>query len=364
MSMAMNPLAKFAVPGFLLFFAGLCFPQSDVKIKLVPPNASSAQPQLKSAKDETIPPADPNAIFPAVVARVNGEAIFGRDLDALVLRELRSNGTPEWRNLGEEYWGELTLKKITLLIKSKLVCQKVAASGIKVTDAEVRAELQKIAKTFKSNAEMDAALASQKIDRAFLEKSVRENLTMSKYVKDTINKKIVVTPEELATYYLNNRKEFYHPDIVRTSHILIQVAGDTPEQDAMAKQRAEALLVRIKKGEDFAKLAKENSMDLSASQGGDIGFTSKEGLAPEYSKAAFSLPIGGIQLVKTRQGYYIIKVMDKKNEGLFTLKEVKPQLNKKLKDQRCQKELNKLINQLWENANIEILISIREPLNP
>jgi foldase protein PrsA len=370
MSMIAKSLAKFAAPGFLLVFAGLCFPQLEAKIKAAPPNACSAQPQTsakpqpKSIKDKEIPPPVPNAIFPAVVARVNGEAILGRDLEALVRRELNSIGNPEWKNLRGEYRGELTLKKITLLINSKLLCQKVAVSGIKVTDAEVRSELQQFAKTFKSEAEMDEALARENIDRPSFEKILHQNLMMSKYVEEKVNKKVVVTPEEVAKYYSRHPEERIHPDVVRTSQILIQATGNNPDQDSKAKKRAEAFLVRIQKGEDFFKLARENSMDPSASNGGDIGFASKEDLAREYLDAAFSLPLGGIGLIKTQYGYHIIKVTDKKSEGLFTFEEIKPQLHERLKNQKHREELNKLSNQLREKAKIEILISAKDLLIP
>ena len=337
----MRHLTRLVIPGFLLF-ASLCFPQSEPKI----------------------PPPAPDAIFPAIVARVNGVAIQGRDLEDLVRRELSTIGNPVWKNLRGEYRGELVLTNLTALINSKLIFQKAAAAGIKAANTEVQAEMQKIEKTFKSDAEMNKALANQNMDRTALEKNIFEKLTASKYLDATLKNKIVVTPEELAKYYSSNQEEYQHPDVVRTSHILIEAAGDTQEQDAMAKKRAEALLARIQKGEDFAKLARENSMDSSAPQGGDIGYASKEGLAPKYADAAFSLPVGTVALVKTQAGYHIIKVEDRKKEGLFTLEEIKPQLIERLKNKKYQEELDKLVNQLRENANIEILISAGELLKP
>lgn len=343
-----------AFPGLLLFPV-LCFPQAG------PAGEESRQ---KPVEDAGNPPATPDAIFPAIVAKVNGEAISGRDLEELVRLELSAIGNPEWKNLRGDYRGELTLSKITALINSKLLFQQAKASGIKVPDAEVQAEMQKIAKTFSSEAEMNAALASQNKSRESLQKSIFESLTVSRYVEATIKKGLAVTSEELAKYYASNAEEFRHPDIVKTSHILIKAAGNTAEQDDIARKRAEALLARIKKGEDFARLAKENSVDSSASKGGDIGFASREGLAPEYAEAAFSLPTGGVTLVKTQNGYHIIKVTDKKKEGLFTLEEIRPQLLAHLTDRKYQEELNKLVNQLREKGDVEILISVKELLNP
>jgi parvulin-like peptidyl-prolyl isomerase len=201
------------------------------------------------------------------------------------------------------------------------------------------------------------------MDRAALQKQIAQSVAISKFIEENVTKKITVTPEEAAKYYREHPSEFQHPEIVRSSHILIRPAGDTPEQDNLAKQRAEAILARVNKGEDFAKLAKENSVDSSASQGGDIGFSSKESLTPEYANAIFSMPVGSVKLVKSGFGYHILKVTDKKKEGLSTLEEVKDQLNAFLRNQKGQEELTKLVNQLRDQAKIEILIPAGQPLN-
>ncbi len=295
---------------------------------------------------------------------LNGVEIQGRELEELVRRELSAIGNPEWKNLRGEYRGELVLTNLTALINTKLIFQKATSAGMKATSAEIQAELQRIEKSFRNDAEMNKALADQNMDRTALEKNVSENLTASKYVDATLKSKVAVTPEELEKYYSANKEEFRHPDVVQTSHILIKAAADTQEQDAIAKKRAEALLARVQKGEDFAKLARENSVDPSASQGGDIGYTSREGLAPEYADAAFSLPVGTAAIVKTQAGYHVLKVVDRKKEGLFALEEIKPQLAERLKNEKYRQELDKLVNQLREKANIEILISAGELLKP
>jgi parvulin-like peptidyl-prolyl isomerase len=201
------------------------------------------------------------------------------------------------------------------------------------------------------------------LDRETLEQDLYKRLATNKYIEEKIVKNIVVTPEEVTKYYTEHPEEFHHPDMVRTSHILI-LSGETPAQKTLAKQRAESLLERVNKGEDFAKLAKEYSMDQSASRGGDIGFNAKDQLTPEFADAAFSLPVGGAKLITSQYGYHIIKVTDKKKEGLSTLEEVREQLRSFLINQQSQAEQTKLINQLREKANIEILIPAGQPLNP
>ncbi len=364
----MKIITSFTASVFLLLFAGWCFAQGDAEGQQIGTKKSAASaeaslgPQPEQKRSERALPSDADAIFPAVVAKVNGEEVLGRELEALVRDELSAIGSPKWKDLRGEYRGELTLNKITSLINSKLIYQKATASSVAATDGEVEAELQKFAETFKSDAEMNTALATQNMDRPSLKRKLREALTVSKYLEEAVTKKISISAKEMEEYYSSHPEEFHHPDMVKTSHILIPVSEDTP--DSKAKELAEALLARANKGEDFAKLAEENSADASASRGGDIGFISRDMLVPEYSEAAFSLPVGGARVVRTQFGYHVIKVTDKKQEGIWTLEDIKPQLTEFLRRQKYQQGLNELIDQLREKANIEILISAKELLNP
>jgi parvulin-like peptidyl-prolyl isomerase len=363
---------KIALPVFLFIFANFCFSQSPGNTQpasksVSPAAASSAQPQAKKEKakseEDVVPPVGPNAIFPEIVAKIDGKPIFGRDLESIVRRELAAIGNPEWKNLREDYRGNLTYQAISLLINSKLIYQKALSAGIKATDEEVKEELQRVARTYGSDAEMNAVLATQLMDRAALQESLHESLTVEKYLNETIEKKIVITPEELGKYYAANPEKFNHPDIVRINLIAI-LAGETDAQGALAKQKAESILARVKKGEDFAKLAKENSIDPSASKGGDMGYISKDQIVePEFANAAFSLAVGDAKLIKSQSRYIIFKVIDSKKAGMSKLDEITPQLTNFLKDEKKPAETTKLINQLRDQVKIEYLIPYKA-LNP
>ncbi len=324
------------------------------------PAKTSTKPAAELSDEEQIPPQSPDALFPAVVARVNGKAVLGRDLEQRIRTELATIGNPKWTSLREEYRQELVNDAMGALVGAELIYQKAAASGFKATEAEVQAEFTRFAKGFAGDAEMNLALADRGMDRAALMRELAKTVTVARYIADTIGKKITVTPADVSQYYQQHTEEFRHPDLVRSSHILLRVQdGATGEQDRLARQRAESILARVKKGEDFAKLAKEYSTDNSASQGGDLGFTPKGQLVPEYEDVAFSLPVGGISdLVRTQFGYHIIKVTEKKKEGMATLAEVQQELSDFLKNQKTQAELEKLVNQLRAQAKIEAFIPL------
>jgi parvulin-like peptidyl-prolyl isomerase len=323
------------------------------------PKPAAAAPAAVASKDDAVPAQLPDAIFPAAVARVNGKAILGRDLDRLVKTELGSIGSPTWASLRPEYRQELVSKYLGTLVATELMYQKATTDGTKATDTEIQAEFGRIAKTYPNDTEMNTALAKQGLDRAAVLKALEKELTVNKFVTENIAKKITITSDELSKYYAGHQEEFRHPDMVRTSHILIAVPESAKEeQDAAAKKKADDILARAKKGEDFAKLAKEFSADSSKDQGGDIGFVTEGDTAPEYEFVAFKLAVGAIsdETVRTQFGYHIIKVTEKRKAGISTLEEAKSELTDFLKNQKVQEETGKIVEGLRKDAKIEVLL--------
>ncbi len=329
------------------------------------PKPDDATPAARPAdtqagQTDEIPPARPDAIFPAVVARVNGAPIPGRDLEQRVQAQLAPIGNPPWKNLREDYRMELTNNALGSAVAEELVYQKAVAAGVKIAPADVQSEFAKVAKSFGDEKAMNAALAERGMDGTSVMKGLERNLVVGKYINDNITSKITVAPEEVAEYYKAHTEQFRHPDMVRTSHILILIPeSSSPEQEKLARQRIEAILARARKGEDFAKLAQETSMDSSASEGGDLGYMSQGQLDPAYDAVAFTLEIGALSdPVRSRVGYHIIKVTDKKKEGLATLDESRVQLTEFLKSEKSNIQLQQAVDQLRKDAKIEILIPV------
>lgn len=146
---------------------------------------------------------------------------------------------------------------------------------------------------------------------------------------------IQVTDSEIATYYDDQKSRFRGDEQRRASHILIEFGSD----EAMAKQTAQGLYDRLKKGESFEALAKEFSKDPgSAAQGGDLGFFARGIMDKPFEDAAFALAKGELsQPVKSKFGYHIIRVDDSKSGKEKPLDEVKSSLVPELKRQKAEK---------------------------
>ncbi len=102
---------------------------------------------------------------------------------------------------------------------------------------------------------------------------------------------------------------------VNASHLLVAVSEDAAPADTLAAyQRVQALRQRAVAGEDFAKLARENSTDRSTAQmGGNLGYFTAFSVVYPLETAAYKTPVGGIsQPVRTRYGYDLLKINDRR----------------------------------------------------
>ncbi len=112
---------------------------------------------------------------------------------------------------------------------------------------------------------------------------------------------------------------------------------------------AQAVLKRLKAGEDFAKVAKEVSKD-PGSEGGDLGWFTKERMVPEFADAAFKLDPGQVSdPVKSQFGWHIIKLEEKRQKSFPPFDEVKEQIVRYV----VQKAQSDMIVKLRETAKIE-----------
>jgi peptidyl-prolyl cis-trans isomerase C len=150
---------------------------------------------------------------------------------------------------------------------------------------------------------------------------------------------------------------------VRASHILLKLDQNAAaDEKAKTLAKARELSAKARAGADFAALAKANSADGSAAMGGDLGFFPRGRMVPEFEAAAFSLKVGQVsQPVLSQFGYHVIKVTERKPEGVPTLEELTPKIVEYLKGQKTQKILEEKVAALKTKADIKVLIDFSAP---
>jgi peptidyl-prolyl cis-trans isomerase C len=225
-----------------------------------------------------------------VVARVNGAEIRQSDVDA-VEEELGSNlpaASPEARR---DY-------VVGLIADTLLVAQAAEKRGTG-----------------------DTAAFKRRIAFA-------RNRLLSEILLDE-EAKAATTDEALRKVYAEASKQMAEEMEVRARHILFRVEDDKDEKaSAEAETKVKAVIARLKKGEDFAKLATELTEDPSGKEnGGDLGYFTREQMVPEFSTAAFALEPGQISdPVKSAFGWHVLKVEDKRSRAAPEFDKVKDQI--------------------------------------
>jgi peptidyl-prolyl cis-trans isomerase C len=144
---------------------------------------------------------------------------------------------------------------------------------------------------------------------------------------------------------------------VRARHILVRVAPNASQQDKdAALKKIQDVQARLKKGEDFADLAKKYSDDPgSKDHGGDFGYFSRGDMVPAFEKVAFGLDVGQTSdIVTTDFGYHIIQVQEKKAATSMSLDEIKDDLREYLFQQRGAKRFESYVKDLRSKADIKV----------
>lgn len=310
----------------------------------------------KPAGQTTPPPPAPAAKsieIPATVAVVNGAKISKSELQAAFDNAVKMSGM-DASKLSDDQKLAGYHKLLDDLITEKLL--KAKAAAIKVTDSDVDAEIAKVKKNFPTEDAFKEQLKQANLDEAKLREQMKAGLAQTKWIKSQIEDKVKVTDADAEAFYKQNMKEFEQPDQVKASHILITVPKDASPEDIKKKEAAaQAAYDRVKKGEDFAKVANELTEDPSGKgKGGDLGLFQKGAMVPEFDAKVFSMKVGDIsEPVKTQFGYHVIKLTDKKPARTMPFTEVKEQLTGYLKNQKQQVAVQEVISGLRKDAKIK-----------
>ncbi len=267
----------------------------------------------------------------AVVAKVGKRAIMRKDYE----RALYEAGIEEMPLAQRRF---IKMQILEQMIDDLLQMEAARREGVRVSSAEIRQRRQEMVDTeirrrFPSKKDLVRYLRrhrmtydelKRKIEKVFADPDpIRRQLTKEK-LRQLVEGRVALSDEEL-------KKSF---EEVHARHILVVPQAELararekwrkqhggkeegmPEFDAdeLARKRAEELAAKLKKGADFAELAKNSSDDpMTASKGGDLGWIRRGNMPREFDEVAFSLKPGQVSgVVKSPWGYHIIKVEGKR----------------------------------------------------
>jgi peptidyl-prolyl cis-trans isomerase C len=188
----------------------------------------------------------------------------------------------------------------------------------------------------------------------------RNKLLMEQLLASTA--KAALTDKAMHEVYDEAIKQLGQEQEVHARHILIRAAAGDEKASKEAEDKIKGVIARLKKGEDFTKVAAEVTEDPSGkANGGDLGYFGKEQMVPEFSEVAFKLDKGQIsEPVKTQFGWHVLKVEDKRTKVPPKFDEVKPQIENYV----TRKAQADLVTSLRANAKLEKMYKDEPPAAP
>lgn len=215
-------------------------------------------------------------------------------------------------------------------VEERILLQAAKNRNVSLSWEEKKEYLAKLSSEFRTSG---AKLSTEELDTNIL----FERLLIQKYNFELV-KDIEVRDEEIKQYYEINKKEFMRPERVKVSQILLDTENKAIEVYERVKDASE---------EYFRTVAKEESVSLEASKGGEMGVFEMGQLPFEMETVIFSLKEGEISpVVESSYGYHIFRLDKREVPELISEKDAGPSINLKLLELKVKNRISDHLEEL------------------
>ncbi len=300
--------------------------------------AAFAAPQLRAAH-----------VVERIIARVNNEIITQRQFERekAKLREqlTQDSSGPELDAKFKEESKDL----LRDLIDQALMVQKAKDRDINV-ETDLIKRLDEIRKQSNLATLEDLQKEAEKQGMIWedFKEQIRRQILMREVIGREVGSRIMIARDEVLQYYNAHKSEFQSPGMIHLAEILISTEKYKPEE---AEKRAKAALAEVKAGQRFAAVVKKYSDGPNTDQGGDIGYLKAGTVAPAIVEAVSKLEVNdNTDLIQTKNGYLILKLLERFSPGIPKFEEVEQRVNEALYNERMQPKLREFLAQLRKDS--------------
>ena len=307
-----------------------------------------------------------DTVIEEIVARVNDSIITRSDL-AKSKNELQQELTQQ--NVAENDPRAQEKEKDLLrdLIDQQLLLERGKDLGI-TGDTDLVKKLDELRKRLNLETMEDLEKEAQKQGVSFedYKQQIRNQIVTEQVISHEVAPRIQITEKEIQDYYDKHKSELEQPESVDLSEILISTGPATvnvdpnappedPAKVAAAEDKAKQLLASIKGGAKFEDVAKKSSEGPSADQGGELGQFKRGSLAKELEDLTFAMKPGAVSdVIRTKQGFVILKVNEHTPAGIAPLKQVQNRIQEAIYYEKLQPALRTYLTKLREDAYLDI----------
>jgi peptidyl-prolyl cis-trans isomerase SurA len=314
-------------------------------------------------------------IVDEIIARVDDQIITRADIEKAKqtnIEELKQRFPSDW----QEKWTKAQNDILRDLIDQQLLLQRGKDLGI-TGETEVVKRLNQLRQQMNlaSIDDLEKEAQKQGVSYEDFKEQIRIGAVTQQVIGQEVGGKLHISNEDIQDWYNKHQKELEGPEEVGLSEIMVATqpakqniedkdkAGaaqdkplpEDPAKVAEAEAKAKQLLDQLHKGAKFEDLAKKNSDGPTASQGGMLGNFKRGELAKDLEEKTFSIKPGETtDVIRTRQGFIILKVTGHRQAGVPPLKDISERIREAIYTERLEPAARAYLTKLREQAYIDI----------
>jgi peptidyl-prolyl cis-trans isomerase C len=273
-----------------------------------------------------------------ILARIDDEEItvdeFNRELKELVSPPGKGESPSTLRELKEAYLDQM--------IERKILAREARRLGLRVSAEELTRALLEIKKDYPGEG-FGEKLSLTGMSLEEWKARLEEKLLAEKMVRSSHPFEGEIDEKTTRDFYETHRSLFELPQKVRARQIVVTDGSEAIQ-----------ILKRLKKGENFEKLAKEKSLGPEKIQGGDLGYFSQGERPPEFDPI-FSLEVGAVsEVIQSPYGYHIFKLEEKKEPREIPFEEARKSILKRLEGEKKEEAYQRWFKSLQEKTKVRV----------
>ena len=275
-----------------------------------------------------------------VIAVVNSEIITQKDLaDFLNFTRLQYSRQLQGKAL-EEKVSSMKLDLLQRLIEDRLILQQAKLDKLPVDPSRVKAKIDEIKKRYGSESDFEQDLGKQGLVRADLENKIKEQLLMFNLVEQKVRGKVVIRPEEITSFYAQNKRQFLKPEERNLTLFILQ-----------DESSAKALSYQLRLGTKIAELAARYTFTTDK-----LTALAGQQLRPEIDAVVFKLGVAEVSdPIKIDVQYFIFQLNEIIGSQQLSLSQAQDKIQGYLFEKKMQEELEKWLDELKKQSYIKIL---------
>lgn len=293
-----------------------------------------------------------------VIAVVNDDAITQSELDS-ILRPIYEDY--KQRYSGDKLFRELNEARTKLLnqiIEDRLVYQAAKEKKIQVDSLKIDEQIEAFQKKFSTALAMEEALSQQGVTLHGLRERLEKQEMVRQLHDQEVRAKVIVSPSEIEKYFIEHPEKFTTKDRLRVRSITIKKSDEAREKglkDEAALETVHALEKKIQEGGDFEALAKENSQDVNAKDGGLGEWVERGAMIDAIDQVIFKLKLGETsRVLETAMGYHLFRCEERQAGNKRNLEDVRDEIYGRIYQEKSTARFDEWLKELKSKAYISV----------